>query len=110
MNERVIIDKGGRIVIPKPLRERLGFEEGDLLVIEEQGGELVVRHEDEEGGLVRRGKRLFKPRDRKAGAIDTKEINRLIEIMRDPEARSALETQEAKKAAGKRRAAKKAGR
>lgn len=69
MSERVVIDKGWRIVIPKPLRTRLGLQEGDLLVVEERDDGLVVRQENKEGGLVRRGKRLFKPKDRNAGMI-----------------------------------------
>jgi hypothetical protein len=38
--------------------------------------------------FVERDGLLFKPRDRKAGTIDPEEINRLIKIMRDPEARN----------------------
>lgn len=97
MSERVVIDRGGRIVIPKPLRERLGFEEGDLLLIEEQDGGLVVHAEQTEAGLIERDGLLFKPRDRKAGIIDPQEVNRLIDTMRDPEARNALEREEAKR-------------
>lgn len=106
MSERVAIDKGGRIVIPRPLRTRLGLREGDLLVIDEQNGELVVRQEKLQFGLVERGGLLFKPRDRKAGVIDPEEINRLIETLRDPGARAALEQEQVrrpKKATRKRK-------
>ena len=40
------IDKAGRIVVPKPLRERLGFRPGtDLVAIEQPGGVLLKRVE-----------------------------------------------------------------
>lgn len=37
------IDKAGRIVVPKPFRERLGLREGMDLEIEESSGELILR-------------------------------------------------------------------
>lgn len=98
MSERVVVDRGGRIVIPKPLRARLGFAEGDLVVLEERDGELVIRAEKTDAGLVERDGLLFKPRDRKAGIIDPEEIDRLLDIMRDPEARHELERKEARRA------------
>lgn len=82
MGERVVIDKGGRIVIPKPMRERLGFKEGDLLMLEEQDGDLVVRHEEEEGGLVERDGRLFKPAVRGARKTTQEETEAMIEATR----------------------------
>jgi AbrB family looped-hinge helix DNA binding protein len=40
------IDKAGRIVVPKPLRERLGFKPGtELVAIEQSGGVLLKRIE-----------------------------------------------------------------
>lgn len=82
MGERVVIDKGGRIVIPKPMRERLGFVEGDLLILEEQDGDLVVRHEIEESGLVERGGRFVKPAARGARKTTREETQEMIEAMR----------------------------
>ena len=43
MNARLIIDKAGRIVIPKPLRERLRLEAGDALEMESTGEEMTLR-------------------------------------------------------------------
>ncbi len=91
MSERVTIDKGGRIVIPKAFRDALGLRNGDLLVVEKQDSDIVIRAEEEEGGLVRRGKLLFKPKDRKAGSLDPEAVTRLIGRLRDPETRHALE-------------------
>ena len=40
------IDKAGRIVVPKPLRERLGFRpDTELVAIEQPGGVLLKRVE-----------------------------------------------------------------
>lgn len=66
MAERVVIDKGGRIVIPKALREALGLNEGDLVALEADNGDLIVRAETQERGLVRRRGRLVKPAARGA--------------------------------------------
>jgi AbrB family looped-hinge helix DNA binding protein len=43
MNARLIIDKAGRIVIPKPLRARLHLEPGDTLEMESAGEQITLR-------------------------------------------------------------------
>jgi len=43
MNARLIIDKAGRVVIPKPLREELHLEPGDALEMEHMGEEITLR-------------------------------------------------------------------
>jgi AbrB family looped-hinge helix DNA binding protein len=43
MNTRLIIDKAGRIVIPKPLREQLKLEPGDALEMESTGEQITLR-------------------------------------------------------------------
>ena len=43
MNVRLTIDKAGRIVIPKPLREELHLEPGDDLELESAGEEITLR-------------------------------------------------------------------
>lgn len=40
---RTRIDKAGRVVIPKPLREALGLSPGDSLVAESSGQEITLR-------------------------------------------------------------------
>jgi AbrB family looped-hinge helix DNA binding protein len=43
MNTRLIIDKAGRVVIPKPLREELHLEAGDSLEMESAGEQITLR-------------------------------------------------------------------
>jgi AbrB family looped-hinge helix DNA binding protein len=43
MNVRLTIDKAGRVVIPKPLREELCLEPGDALDMETTGEEITLR-------------------------------------------------------------------
>ena len=44
MNTRLVMDKAGRVVIPKPLREELRLEPGDALELESAGStSLCVR-------------------------------------------------------------------
>lgn len=43
MNDRLVIDKAGRVVIPKPLREELHLEPGDSLELEHVGERIMLR-------------------------------------------------------------------
>jgi AbrB family looped-hinge helix DNA binding protein len=43
MNSRLTIDRAGRIVIPKPLREELHLEPGDSLDVESAAEQITLR-------------------------------------------------------------------
>ena len=43
MSTRLVIDKAGRVVIPKPLREQLQLEPGDALEMETVGEQITLR-------------------------------------------------------------------
>ena len=43
MSTRLIIDKAGRIVIPKPLREELHLGPGDTLEVDSIGEQITLR-------------------------------------------------------------------
>ena len=59
MKESLIpIDKAGRVVLPKEVREELAISAGDLLQISVRGGEVALRPKRESRGFVRRGKAL----------------------------------------------------
>ena len=43
MNTHLVIDKAGRVVIPKPLRVELHLEPGDSLEMESLGEQIILR-------------------------------------------------------------------
>jgi AbrB family looped-hinge helix DNA binding protein len=43
MTERLTIDKAGRIVLPKPLRDELQLQAGDTLELESSGEKIILR-------------------------------------------------------------------
>jgi AbrB family looped-hinge helix DNA binding protein len=43
MNVRLVIDKAGRVVIPKSLRDELHLEAGDSLEMESTGEQITLR-------------------------------------------------------------------
>ncbi|HWE51342.1 MAG TPA: AbrB/MazE/SpoVT family DNA-binding domain-containing protein [Bryobacteraceae bacterium] len=43
MTSQLMIDKAGRIVIPKPLREELNLAPGDSLELETEGEKITLR-------------------------------------------------------------------
>ncbi len=55
---KVTIDAAGRIVIPKPLRERLGLRAGEDLELREREGRLEIEPTPTPMTLVRRKGRL----------------------------------------------------
>jgi AbrB family looped-hinge helix DNA binding protein len=57
-NSTVQIDKAGRVVIPRDVREELAITAGDLLEITVRHGEVALRPQRERRGFIRRGKAL----------------------------------------------------
>jgi AbrB family looped-hinge helix DNA binding protein len=53
MTTRLILDKAGRIVIPKPLREELHLEPGDALEMERVGEQITLRPLRGTGPLIK---------------------------------------------------------
>ena len=49
------IDKAGRIVLPKPIRDRLGFYEGAHLELAEDAGGVTLRALQQQPTLIRKG-------------------------------------------------------
>ena len=50
---KLAIDKSGRIVFPKPLRERLGLKPGTELEVREQSDGVLLRKVEEQPALVK---------------------------------------------------------
>jgi AbrB family looped-hinge helix DNA binding protein len=53
MNLRLTIDKAGRVVIPKPLREQMNLEPGDSLEMESSGEQITLQPVRGTGPLTR---------------------------------------------------------
>jgi AbrB family looped-hinge helix DNA binding protein len=53
MNVRLVLDKAGRVVIPKSLREELRLEPGDSLELESAGERITLRPVRGTGPLVK---------------------------------------------------------
>lgn len=54
----VRIDKAGRIVLPKRIRETLALQPGDVLKISTYGNEILLQSTKAPPGFVRRGRAL----------------------------------------------------
>jgi AbrB family looped-hinge helix DNA binding protein len=54
----VPIDKAGRVVLPKDVREELAIHPGDLLKVTVIGNEVTLRPSKEVCGFIKRGKAL----------------------------------------------------
>ena len=83
MNTRLTMDKAGRVVIPKPLREELHLEPGDTLEIESSGEQITLRPVRGTGPLTKKhGVWVFQT-DRPLPASATDEMLREIREDRD---------------------------
>jgi AbrB family looped-hinge helix DNA binding protein len=59
MNDILVpIDKAGRVVLPKQVREELAINPGDLLKISIHGSEVTLSPTREASGFIRRGHAL----------------------------------------------------
>lgn len=48
------IDKAGRVVLPKPVRERLGLREGSALEMSETSNGVLLRRIDQEPSMIQK--------------------------------------------------------
>jgi AbrB family looped-hinge helix DNA binding protein len=55
MRFETTIDRFGRIVLPKEIRDDLGLEPGAVVAVEEQGEAILLKPLRDEPGLVRKG-------------------------------------------------------
>lgn len=53
MNTRLVIDEAGRVAIPKPLRDEMRLEPGDVLEMESAGERITLRPVRQAGPLIR---------------------------------------------------------
>jgi AbrB family looped-hinge helix DNA binding protein len=53
MNSRLTLDKAGRIVLPKSVRDELRLEAGDILELESSNDKIILRPAQANGQLVK---------------------------------------------------------
>jgi AbrB family looped-hinge helix DNA binding protein len=75
MNTTVTIDKAGRVVIPKEIRDELRLEAGDTLELESEGERVTLRPVNT-GPLLQRERGVWVFRGSKALSLD--EANEIV--------------------------------
>ena len=89
MNTTLTIDKAGRVVIPKTLRDELRLEPGDSLTLESDGDLLMLRPVRSSSPLrKKRGIWVFHG-DRKISAAETDQALETVRQERDRELRGS---------------------
>jgi AbrB family looped-hinge helix DNA binding protein len=80
----VTIDKAGRLVVPKEIRDRMGLHAGDELEIEEFNGKIEISKPRRERELVENedGLLVLEP-DPNAPVVTQEEIREELERVRD---------------------------
>jgi AbrB family looped-hinge helix DNA binding protein len=87
MTAKLTIDKAGRVVIPKKLRDALHLSSGDSLEIESQGDEFVLRPVREEATMFKEdGMWVIKT----GRPLTTEDINAALESAREERHRQIL--------------------
>jgi len=76
------MDGSGRIVVPKPMRDRLGVRGPAELELVEGDGHLVLRPLSGEVALVERGGVLVAERGGELAALDWEAVRDLVERQR----------------------------
>jgi AbrB family looped-hinge helix DNA binding protein len=79
---RISIDRAGRVVVPKALRDELRLESGTLLEIQLRDGRLEIEPVATPMRLVRRGGRLVATTDEPLPRIDADDVRAVIESQR----------------------------
>jgi AbrB family looped-hinge helix DNA binding protein len=76
------IDSAGRIVVPKPLRDELGFKPGQKLELSAVDGRLEVEHPITPMRLVKRKGRLVAVADRAMPTLTSDMVRETLERTR----------------------------
>ncbi len=80
---KTTIDKAGRVVIPKPLRERAGFQPGMELEIDCRDGMIEIAPPPPQGRVVREGSMLVWEGPPGTTTITPAEIDHAIRAVRE---------------------------
>jgi AbrB family looped-hinge helix DNA binding protein len=83
MNTTVTLDKAGRVVIPKSLRDELRLEAGDSLHLDSEGGTVTLRPVTSASPLMKKSGVWVLRRGTKISAATTSKVLRGIREKRD---------------------------
>jgi AbrB family looped-hinge helix DNA binding protein len=87
MTARLTLDKAGRVVIPKRLRDELHLSSGDSLEIESHGDECILRPVREEATMFKKdGMWVIKT----GKPLTVEDVNAVIESVREERHRQIL--------------------
>jgi AbrB family looped-hinge helix DNA binding protein len=79
---KTAIDAGGRIVVPKPLRDALGLSPGQVLEISAEDGRLEIEVADIPMTLKRRGKGVVAVPDIELPTLTSAQVRDVLEKTR----------------------------
>lgn len=79
---RTTIDKAGRIVVPKPMRDELGFEGGTEVEISLVDGRIEIEPVTSHIRLERKNGRLVAVSDREMPPLTAEEVRNVLERLR----------------------------
>lgn len=83
MSTRLVLDKAGRVVIPKPLRQELHLQAGDSLELETTGEQITLRPVRGTGPLTKKHGVWVFHADQPLPASATEEVLQQIREERD---------------------------
>ena len=78
----VSIDRAGRIVVPKQLREFLGFSEGTDLEIFAEDGRLIIEMHNPPKRIEKRGDSFVIVADEPVGQMSPEQVRDVLESVR----------------------------
>ena len=79
---RFAIDSAGRVVIPKPLRDRLGLEGGEVVEIHERDGRIEIEPATTAMSLVKRDRGLAAVPDEKLPSLSDEVVRATLDRTR----------------------------
>jgi len=94
MNATLTVDKAGRVVLPKPVRDKLQLQAGDSLELESSEGQIVLRPIRANAQMrLRDGIWVF----RTGQPISASSVNETIQQLRDERTERAIHSREDKR-------------
>ena len=82
---KTTIDRGGRVVIPKRLRELAGLQPGIEVVVEFQDGKIQIETAAKPVKMVRKGASFVLRAPRGTPPLTVEQVNEIVERVRNRE-------------------------